>query len=515
MNAFRDLKFEAQIEEQARLGIIAFESAGTLHRRFRGSAGYLRLALKPAMYLFFLECKMASKSINVCVSLATLLLAAPGALRGADDSGGVVVRLDGYGGPATAASQIIEPFKLRITVNPAGETKALAIRVELPETGPRVWPAADVEARDAAGKALIVRRTGIEWSKLLIPVPAVAADYFVQAVHAPGGTPSLPSEKERVIVDAASGLRVGIARWHDGRRAALSLRFDDSHPTHLTKAIPMLRDYGFRGTFMINPGADEPGSRRRSEFQSHRAEWEAVARQGDQEFANHSAHHRGAAGDADMESEIGEAAEAIWELTPGRSKLMALNLGGGTQWETTRALRYYLEKYHQFDTSGSLGMDDVYGNRVAAFREHVAKHLERGLWCRVHFHYIGEGLSSSEAHFRAALDIAKEHEPNLWIAGMADIYKYQTERNAAMLKLHKADRDRLAVEVVCGTDAALFDQPLTLEMTGPPSMDAGRFRVKDAAGAVLPLRAASVNGAAALRFDVAPRNALYSIEWTR
>ena len=36
---------------------------------------------------------------------------------------------------------------------------------------------------------------------------------------------------------------------------------------------------------------------RRSEFEAHRAEWEAVARQGDHELANHTAHHRGAVGD--------------------------------------------------------------------------------------------------------------------------------------------------------------------------------------------------------------------------
>jgi peptidoglycan/xylan/chitin deacetylase (PgdA/CDA1 family) len=142
---------------------------------------------------------------------------------------------------------------------------------------------------------------------------------------------------------------VSLARWYDARQAALSLRFDDSHPTHLTKAIPILREYGFRGTFMINPGADEPGSRRRSSFQIHRAAWEAAAKSGDSEFANHSAHHRGATGDDDMDAEIGAAARAIWKLTPGQSRLTALNLGGGTQWTTSRTLRYYLDKYHHLD----------------------------------------------------------------------------------------------------------------------------------------------------------------------
>jgi peptidoglycan/xylan/chitin deacetylase (PgdA/CDA1 family) len=443
--------------------------------------------------------------------LTALLLDALAPLRAAD-LGGVIVRLEAYQGPATVTAELIERFKLRLAVNPGIETRPLTIRVELPETGPRAWPAADVEARDAQGRALSVRRTGIEWARLLIPVPAVTGTYFVQAVAPQSGRLALPADKDRVLTDDATGLRLGIARWHDGRKSALSLRFDDSHPTHLTRAIPILREYGFRGTFMINPGADEPGSRRRSNFQAHRAGWEAVARQGDQEFANHSARHRGASGDEDMEAEIGEAAQAIWKLTPGRSKLMALNLGGGTRWETTRTLRYYLDKYHQFDTAGSLGMDDVYGNRVAAFREHLEGHLKRGLWCRVHYHYIGDGLSSSEANFRAVLDIAKAHQSDLWIAGMADIHKYQTERNASKLTLRQSEPRRLTFQFTCLTDPALYDQPLTIEITRAPPLDATRLKVKGAQGTTLPLRAATSEGAPVLRCEVPARDALYSIE---
>ena len=445
--------------------------------------------------------------------VVTGLLAPLTALHGAD-LGGVVVRLEGYQGSATILAQPLGPFKVQIAVNPKTETRPLVVRVELPNSGPRAWPAADVEVRDARGQALLVRRAGIEWSNLLIPVPAVAGIYSVQAVPPPSGKPSMPSDQERVLTDNVTGLHLSVANWHDGRQAALSLRFDDSHPTHLTKAIPILREYGFRGTFMINPGVNEPGSRRRSDFQAHLAEWEAVARAGDQEFANHSAHHRGATGDADMEAEIGAAAQAIWNLAPGRSRLLALNLGGGTQWETTHTLRYYLDKYYQFETSGSLGMDDVYGNRVAAFREHVESHLERGLWCRVHFHYIGEGLSSSEANFRAALDIAKEHQSDLWIAGMADIYKYQTQRNASKLTLRQSDSWRLTFQFTCLTDATLYDQPLTLEVAHARSLAVGRLTVKDAQGNVISSYVAVAEGAPVLRFDVPPHDVVYSIEMT-
>lgn len=440
--------------------------------------------------------------------LGTLAAALPAA-----DLGGVLIKLEDVASPASVSAQLVQPFRIQLAVDPKGETAPLAIRVELPISGPRAWPAADVEVRDAQGQALLVRRAGIEWHKLSFQVPAAAREYIVQAVPPAEEQPKLPSERERLIQDAATGLRVGIAKWHDARKAALSLRFDDSHPTHLTKVLPILSEYGFLGTFMINPGANEPGSRRRSAFQERLAEWEAVARQGDHELANHSAHHRGAKGDAEMEAEIAEAAQAIWKLTPGRSPLLALNLGGGTWWETTRTLRHYLDKYHHFDASqNSTGMDDTYGNRVANFRRILEQHIERGLWCRIHFHAIGEGLNSSEANFRAAMDVAREHQADLWIAGMADIHKYQTERNAAKLTLLESDHQRLAFQLACLTDAALYDKPLTLEILVPPAVDAGRLKLRDGGGGALPVRRFPGEAGTALRFELPPRNVSCRVE---
>lgn len=432
------------------------------------------------------------------------------------DLAGIKASLSGPAGTATLTAELVSPKKLSLRVDPKSETKPISIFVELPDSGPNAWPLADVEARDGGGKALRVQRAGDEWSKLLVPLPPGVTNCFVQAVEPPGGWPKPTTDKERAIQDTASGWRLRIAKWHDGRVAALSIRFDDSHPTHLTKAVPILREYGLRGTFMINPGGPEPGSRRIPEFAQHRAEWEALARQGDHEFANHSAHHRGGFGDEDMEAEIGEAAQAIWALTPGRSKLMALNLGGGTRWDTTKTLRHYLDKYHQFDALGnSTGMDDSYGGRVENFRRILEQHIQRGLWCRVHYHYIGEGLSSSEANFRAALDIAKERAANLWIAGMADIHKYQTERDSAKLTLIKSDAHRLSFRLSCKTERELYDQPLTIEAVPPASWNLESIVIKDPQESPMATKPGKMDGATVLRFDVPPRDADWSINGSK
>jgi hypothetical protein len=417
-----------------------------------------------------------------------------------------------YQGPARLSIQAAGKRGLQIEVDPRSERQPLTLGVELPGSAQTTW-AADVEVLGAKGRPLSVRRSGIEWHKLFFSVPAERGTYVVHVVEPQGARPPVLPEDKRQATDAATGLIASIARWPDGRKAALSIRFDDSHPTHLSKAIPILREYGFRGTFMVNPGRAEPGRRQGSSFQEHRAEWEACARRGDQEFANHSLHHRGAIGDDDMEREIGDASKAIWELFPGKSKLLALNLGGGTQWQTTRTLRYYLDKYHLFDASaGSLGMDDVYGNRLAALRLHVQRHIERGLWCRIHYHAIGERLNASETNFRAAMEVVKEHAAPLWIAGMADIHKYQTERLAAGLEIKPETARRTLLKLSCATDPQLYDQPLTVEVALPPAWSAAQVQVKRGAADQATVPVVPVAGTKAVRFLALPITATYTVE---
>ena len=428
---------------------------------------------------------------------------------------GVKVRLMDDQGSATVSAEATGKHRLRVKVDPRSQETPLNVGVELPISGRNAWPAADVEVLDAQGQAVSVKHVGIEWHKLLITVPAKPAAYLVHVADAPTARLRPLPESARHVTEAKTGLSATICRWFHGRRAALSLRFDDSHPTHLSKAIPILNEHGFRGTFMVNPGNHPAGSRRRSAFQEHRSEWEAVARSGSHELANHSLHHRGAQNDVDMEEQVGGASQAIWALSPGKSKLLALNLGGGTSWETTRTLRYYLDKYHLFDaSSGSLGMDDVYGNRAAAFRQQLERSIQAERWCRVHFHYIGTGLSSSEENFRAALEVAKEHEPQLWIAGMADIYKYQTEREHAELTVASPDTRTVLLTLTCATDPVLYDQYLTIEASLPASWSSQEVTVRPAKpDAAVPT--VTVTAERTIRFDVPPITAAYLLRIVR
>jgi peptidoglycan/xylan/chitin deacetylase (PgdA/CDA1 family) len=423
------------------------------------------------------------------------------------EMGCVKVEISGGTGLAEVNVNARDRYRLELAVDPKGAQQPLVVSVELPSTGPERWPAEDVVVLDAQGQPMAVCRDGLEWHRLWITVPPERATYVVQLwEHGDDRSlAALPAESEKTAVDARAGLTVTICRWFDNRRAALSLRFDDSHPTHLTTVLPILREYGFKGTFMVNPGTRD--------YLENESGWRALAQQGDMELANHTLHHRGAENDEEAEREIGEAAKHLWQLCPGKSPLRALNLGGGTKWTTRKPLRYYLDKYHLFYVSGSLGMDDVYGNRVAALREHLARHIGRGLWCRVHFHSVGEGLATTAANFRAAMEVVKEFQSELWIAGMADIYKYQEEWKRAKLSVQMVGKERARIRIAVGTDPAVYDQPLTLQLTLPPTCSAADVTVTaDDKGTAVPSRWVGDAHGSVLRFEVPPVDAAYTVE---
>ena len=115
------------------------------------------------------------------------------------DLGGVKVALERYSGPAKVSAMSLDKFKLRVQLSRQGDAQALNVRVELPKSGRNVWPANDVEVRDEAGEAMRVRRSGIEWENLVVPVPDKVSAFIVQAVPPPAPSPRTPSTLSRPV----------------------------------------------------------------------------------------------------------------------------------------------------------------------------------------------------------------------------------------------------------------------------------------------------------------------------
>ncbi len=107
------------------------------------------------------------------LSLALCWLLAFGA--NAADETGPKVRFENDGGSATVVVESIGTRELKMSVDPRTTSEPLKLLIELPTSGPNAWSLADVEVRDAQNMPMKVRRSGIEWHKLWITIPAERA----------------------------------------------------------------------------------------------------------------------------------------------------------------------------------------------------------------------------------------------------------------------------------------------------------------------------------------------------
>jgi hypothetical protein len=95
---------------------------------------------------------------------------------------------------------------------------------------------------------------------------------------------------------------------------------------------------------------------------------------------------------------------------------------------------------------------------------------------------------------------------------MADIYKYQTERQSATLALIKSDAQNLSFKLACMTDSALYDQPLAIELLPPPAWKPQKVTIHDARGVSLATTTGQTpSGDVVVRFEVPPSEAVYMI----
>ncbi len=140
-----------------------------------------------------------------------------------------------------------------------------------------------------------------------------------------------------------------IARWLDNKDSAISLRFDDSLESHVNIVIPLLNQYDFKATFMVNPG--------RKSYIHYKEFWEKKVPKMGHRLGNHTMHHKGAGTLEEAEYEIGETSRIIWDLYPDQSKLLVFASGGGLfmkwggkVWEdASNEYRELIKKYYLID----------------------------------------------------------------------------------------------------------------------------------------------------------------------
>jgi len=306
----------------------------------------------------------------------------------------------------------------------------------------------------------------------------------------------------------AAGVKVYIARWLDDKDAAISIRFDDSHPSHLEVAVPLLDQCGLVGTFFINPGRDA--------YKKRRQAWEALAAKRVHEFANHTLHHRGAKSDDEADREIGGCSQYIWGLFPEKSKLLAFRRGGGTNWLQEKPMKHWREKWHLISArySLSVGTERCKISTQDALVERTEKVIAQKQWISYYYHAIGveRGMSIGAKLFSDNMHYLRGKRKQVWFGGIAQIYKYWIARKAAQVTIQSAGPREVKVYVKCNVDRGLYDQPITLVVELPRSWLAYDVQAFDAqAQSMLVRRDAGERDRRRVLVTVPPTDGAYAV----
>jgi len=266
-----------------------------------------------------------------------------------------------------------------------------------------------------------------------------------------------------------------ISKWYNNYDCAISLRFDDNLESHVEYVIPLLNEYGFKSTFMINPG------RNYSEYKDF---WENQLPQMGHRWGNHTWHHEGAKNPEEAEFEIGEVSKLIWQLYPNESKLNVFASGGGEEWggePWEKALPVYEEivkEYYLIDLYDghhpNIDLNSDYS--MKEIKSIINETISKQKYQAFSFHKIGSkslvdyarkiitgyNYTFEEEQLLEMIKYLNSKRENIWIAPIIQIIKYETEFENSALVLVRKDPDKIEMRLKIETDPFLYDQDLTL-----------------------------------------------------
>jgi hypothetical protein len=240
---------------------------------------------------------------------------------------------------------------------------------------------------------------------------------------------------------------VSIADWPDGRRGAISLTFDDGSPTHLSKVVPILAEFGLLGTFYLNPRGDD--------WLDRLAPWREVAQAG-HEVGNHTLRHpcsKALTNDpeapcleqmtlAEMEADILEATRRLREAIPQQEAFTFCypcyqeHVGEGLTRQTYVPLiaRHFIagrgRGEYGYNHPATCDLAYLYswpvefhvGHMLVGMAEQAAA---LGCWSIFTVHGIDDGhLSLSEAAFRELCRHLARARETLWVAPVIEVARW-------------------------------------------------------------------------------------------
>jgi peptidoglycan/xylan/chitin deacetylase (PgdA/CDA1 family) len=272
----------------------------------------------------------------------------------------------------------------------------------------------------------------------------------------------------------SAGPSVSIARYYGNATGALSFTFDDGSQNQVDIAMPMLEEFGFRGTFfvIVGPTRDNkadpplPGANTADNWCNVSwEEWRAGADRG-HEIACHSMTH------VDL---TGLDAQRLYEEVAGAKELMAAKMG-----EAPRTFAYPYNGvndnvrtlvYEHF--LGAREYQDAYGmgmiNNEAGMNAVADKAVSNGSWEVAMLHGIAQAWGAVDtAAFRGHLAWCRalSDSGKLWVAPFVSVLRYVKERDSTSVKIVEQEQGRIAFTTESNLDLSRYSHPLTF-IIGP------------------------------------------------
>jgi peptidoglycan/xylan/chitin deacetylase (PgdA/CDA1 family) len=239
------------------------------------------------------------------------------------------------------------------------------------------------------------------------------------------------------------------------QRGAVSLTFDDGHPTQLEKGLPLMDELGIRGTFCLNPRGED--------WRARMAPWKQVAARG-HELANHTLTHPGSVNLwgrreggmyyedltlEEIEADILAAQERLVELDPSRGHWTFSYPCDGTFVGRGSERRSYVPVVAKHFLAARVSGEPGFGARpevldlaaVPGLRAERMTGFEMiglveglaaaGQWVVLVFHEIdGPRLTVGACEFKMLLDHLKRRESEIWTAPFCEVAERIVERRA-------------------------------------------------------------------------------------
>lgn len=263
-----------------------------------------------------------------------------------------------------------------------------------------------------------------------------------------------------------------ICKFKGGKKAAVSLTFDDGTLDHLVHALPLLKQYGFKGTFYIIVNR-VPQQGKPSRPLNSILTWDELKlflAEG-HEIGNHSmTHHRQLTKEKSMEDVRREINDPI----PIFREKLGINVetfcypGCANTPEIERIV-----KEHHLDASRwryacggpkfTLEQWKRYMERILAKGEDAAM--------MIHGTVPGGGWSPfpDPAMFEECLKDLKQREALLWIDTYANVSKYKLLRDSSTIEIRSETPKEITAELKSACPKPIR-VPLTIRYTGPESI---------------------------------------------